>query len=179
MNIGGRRHYLWRAIDQDGDVIDLLVQRHRSARAAKRFFRKLLKGQGSEPRWLITDKLRSYGAAHRSVMPSVEHVTACWANNLAEVSHQPTRQRERQMRRFKSAAKAQRFLSVHGVVRNLFNLARSDPDQVALGIVQDHGCGERAAPEVNISDLCSGDSALVQVEEAVPIQCGAKFAVPV
>jgi len=84
----------------------------------------LLKGQGSEPRWLITDKLRSYGAAHRSVMPSVEHVAARYANNLAEVSHQPTRQRERQMRRFKSAAQAQRFLSVHGVVRNLFNLSR-------------------------------------------------------
>ena len=124
VNIGGRRHYLWRAIDQDGDVIDILVQRHRSARAAKRFFRTLLKGQGSEPRWLITDKLRSYGAAHRSVMPSVEHVTARYANNLAEVSHQPTRQRERQMRRFKSTAQAQRFLSVHDVVRNLFNLSR-------------------------------------------------------
>jgi putative transposase len=124
VNIGGRRHYLWRAIDQDGDVIDLLVQRHRSARAAKRFFRKLLKGQGSEPRWLITDKLRSYGAAHRSVMPSVEHVTVRYANNRAEVSHQPTRQRERQMRKFKSAAHAQRFLSVHGVVQNLFRLGR-------------------------------------------------------
>jgi putative transposase len=124
VNIGGRRHYLWRAIDQDGDVIDILVQRHRSACAAKRFFRKLLKGQGSEPRWLITDKLRSYRAAHRSVMPSVEHVTARYANNRAEVSHQPTRQRERQMRKFKSAAQAQRFLSVHGVVRNLFSLGR-------------------------------------------------------
>ena len=124
VTIRGQRHYLWRAVDQDGDVIDILVQRRRNAQAAKRFFRKLLKGQGSEPRWLITDKLRSYGAAHRSVMPSVEHVTASYANNRAEVSHQPTRQRERQMRRFKSAAQAQRFLSVHGVVRNLFNLSR-------------------------------------------------------
>ena len=124
VNIQGRRHYLWRAVDQDGDVIDILVQRHRNARAAKRFFRKLLKGQGSEPRWLITDKLRSYGAAHRSVMPSVEHVTARYANNRAEVSHQPTRQRERQMRKFKSVAQAQRFLSVHGVVLNLFSLGR-------------------------------------------------------
>ena len=93
-------------------------------RAAGRFFRKLLKGQGSEPRWLITDKLGSYGAAHRSVMPSVKHATARYANNRSEVSHQPTRQRERQMRKFKSAAQAQRFLSVHGVVRNLFNLGR-------------------------------------------------------
>ncbi len=124
VNIQGRRHYLWRAVDQDGDVIDILVQRHRNARAAKRFFRKLLKGQGSEPRRLVTDKLRSYGAAHRSVMPSVVHDTRRYANNRAEVSHQPTRQRERQMRRFRSPAQAQRFLSVHGAVRNLFNLSR-------------------------------------------------------
>jgi len=98
--------------------------RRRNACATRRFFRKLLKGQGSEPRWLVTDKLGSYGAAHRSVMPSVEHVTARYANNRSEVSHQPTRQRERQMRKFKSAAQAQRFLSVHGVVHNLFNLGR-------------------------------------------------------
>jgi len=90
----------------------------------ERFFRKLLKGQGSEPRWLITDKLGSYSAAHRSVMPSVVHDTRRWANNRAEVSHQPSRQRERQMRGFKSAAQAQRFLSVQGVVLNLFRLGR-------------------------------------------------------
>ncbi len=124
VTIRGERHYLWRAVDQDGDVIDILVQRRRSGSAAKRFFRKLLKGQGSEPRWLITDKLRSYRAAHRSVMPSVVHDTRRYANNRAEISHQPTRQRERQMRTFKSAAQAQRFLSVHGVVRSLFNLGR-------------------------------------------------------
>jgi len=111
-------------VDQDGDVIHILVQRRRDARAARRFFRKLLKGQGSEPRWLITDKLGSYGAAHRGVMPSVVHDTRRYANNRAEVSHQPARQRERQMRRFKSAGQAQRFLSIHGVVRNLFNLGR-------------------------------------------------------
>ena len=124
VTIRGERHYLWRAVDQDGDVIDILVQQRRDARAARQFFRKLLKGQGSEPRWLITDKLGSYGAAHRSVMPSVEHITARYANNRGEVSHQPTRQRERQMRKFKSAAQAQRFLSIHGVVRNLFGLGR-------------------------------------------------------
>ena len=83
VTIRGQRHYLWRAVDQDGDVIDILVQRRRDARAARRFFRKLLKGQGREPRWLVTDKLGSYGAAHRSVMPSVEHVTTRYANNLA------------------------------------------------------------------------------------------------
>ena len=124
VKIRGERHYLWRAVDQDGDVIEILVQRYRNARAASRFFRKLLKGQGSKPWQLVTDKLRSYGAAHRSIMPSVDHNTERYANNLAEVSHQPTRQRERQMRRFKSVGHAQRFRSVHGVVQNLFNLGR-------------------------------------------------------
>ncbi len=124
VKIGGDRHYLWRAVDQDGDVIDILVQRYRNARAAKRFFRKLLKGEGSTPWRLVTDKLKSYGAAHRSLMPSVDHNTARYENNRAEVSHQPTRQRERQMRRFKSAGQAQRFLSVHGVILNFFRFAR-------------------------------------------------------
>ena len=124
MKIGGERHYLWRAVDQDGDGIDILVQRYRNARAAKRFFRKLLKGQGSKPWQLVTDKLKSYGAAHRSLMPSVDHGTERYANNRAEVSHQPTRQRERQVRRFKSAGQAQRFLSVHGVILNFFRFSR-------------------------------------------------------
>ncbi len=124
VKIRGQRHYLWRAVDQDGDVIDILVQRFRNAHAAKRFFRKLLKGQGSTPWRLVTDQLKSYGAARRSIMPSVEHNTARYANNRAEVSHQPTRQRERQMRRFKSAGQAQRFLSVHGIIQNFFRLGR-------------------------------------------------------
>jgi putative transposase len=124
VTIQGERHYLWRAVDQDGDVIDILVQRYRNARAAKRFFRKLMKGQGSPPWRLVTDKLRSYSAAHREVLPSVTHDTRQYANNRAEVSHQPTRQRERQMRRFKSPGQAQRFLAVHGVVQNLFRLGR-------------------------------------------------------
>ena len=122
VNVQGRRQYLWRAVDQDGDVIDILVQSRRNRRAATRFFRKLLKGQGREPHRLITDKLRSYSAAHRTVMPSVMHSTRQYENNRAEVSHQPTRQRERQMRRFTSAAHAQRFLSVHVVVLNLFRV---------------------------------------------------------
>ena len=139
VKIRGEWHYLWRAVDQDGDVIEILVQRYRNARAAKRFFRKLLKGQGSRPWQLVTDKLKSYGSAHRSIMPSVDHNTARYENNRAEVSHQPTRQRERQMRGFKSAGQAQRFLSVHGVIRNLFrlgphgNLRRSTPAQVGAG----------------------------------------------
>jgi putative transposase len=124
VTIQGQRQYLWRAVDQDGDVIDILVQARRNRRAAERFFRKLLKGQGSEPRRLVTDKLRSYDAAHRTIMPSVIHVTERYANNRAEVSHQPTRQRERQMRRFKSTAQAQRFLSAHGVIQNLFRVGR-------------------------------------------------------
>ncbi len=124
VTIQGERQYLWRAVDQDGDVIEILVQPRRNRRAAERFFCKLLKGQGSEPRRLVTDKLKSYSAAHRTIMPSVIHVTKRYANNRAEVSHQSTRQRERQMRRFKSAAQVQRFLSVHGVILNLFRVGR-------------------------------------------------------
>ena len=124
VTIQGQRQYLWRAVDQDGDVIDILVQSRRDRRAAVQFFRTLLKREGHAPRRLITDKLRSYAAAHRTVMPSVMHSTRQYENNRAEVSHQPTRQRERQMRRFTSAAHAQRFLSVHGVVLNLFRVGR-------------------------------------------------------
>ncbi len=124
LQIQGRRQYLWRAVDEDGDVLDILVQSRRDGRAALRFFRKLLKGQGCVPRRLVTDKLRSYPAACRTVMPSAVHCTDQYANNRAEVSHQPTRQRERQMRRFKSAAHAQRFLSVHGPIQNLFRVGR-------------------------------------------------------
>ena len=111
-------------LTKDGDVIDILVQPRRDRKAAKRFFRKLLKGQGHVPRRFVTDKLRSYGAAKRTVMPSVVHSTKQYENNRAEVSHQPTRQRERQMRKFKSAGQAQRFLSVHGLVLNLFRVGR-------------------------------------------------------
>ena len=124
VKIQGRQQYLWRAVDEDGDAIDSLVQSRRNRRAAIRCFRKLLKSQGCVPRRLITDKLRSYPAAHRTVMPSVVHCTDQYVNNRAEVSHQPTRQRERQMRRFKSVAHAQRFLSVQGLVLNLFRVAR-------------------------------------------------------
>ena len=95
LKIQGRQQYLWLAVDEDGDVIDILVQSRRDRRAATRFFRTLLKGQGREPRRLITDKLRSYPSACRSVMPSVVHCTDQYTNNRAEVSHQPTRQRER------------------------------------------------------------------------------------
>ena len=103
IKIQGELHYLWRAVDEDGDTIDILVQKRRNKQAAKRFFRKLLKGQCASPRRMITDQLKSYSAAHREVMPSVVHSTEQYENNRAEVSHEPTRQRERQMRRFKTA----------------------------------------------------------------------------
>ena len=122
VTIQGQRQYLWRAVDQDGDTLDILVQRRRDRRAAERFFRKLLKGQASVPRMMVTDKLKSYSAARRTTMPSVVHVTQQYANNRAEVSHEPTRRREYQMRRFKSPGQAQRFLAVHAVVGNLFRL---------------------------------------------------------
>ena len=124
VKIRGKRHYLWRAVDQDGDVIDILVQKRRNARAAARFFRKLLKGEEASPIRVVTDKLRSYSAAKRTVMPSVPHVMKQYANNRAEVSHQRTRQRERKMRRFKSQGQAQRFLAVHGQVINILVVGR-------------------------------------------------------
>jgi putative transposase len=109
--INGQRRYLWRAVDQDGNVLDILVTSRRDTKAATRFFRKLLTGLEYVPRVLVTDKLRSYGAAHRVVMPSVEHRQSKYLNNRAENSHQPTRQRERAMKRFTSPGHAQRFLS--------------------------------------------------------------------
>jgi putative transposase len=124
VTIQGERHYLWRAVGQDGDVIDILVQRRRNQRAAERFFRRLLKGQGGEPRWLVTDKLRSYDAAHRTIMPTVNHINQVYANNQVEVSHEPTRQRERHMRGFLSSTQAQRFLILYGLTQNLFRLGR-------------------------------------------------------
>ena len=120
ISIAGRKHWLWRAVDQHGAVLDILVQSRRNAKAAKRLLRKLLKKQGIAPRVMITDKLASYGAARREIMPGVAHRQHKGLNNRAENSHQPTRQRERIMKRFKSAGQAQRFLSVHDQVANLF-----------------------------------------------------------
>ena len=124
IRIRGKLHYLWRAVDQDGNVLDILVQSRRSAKAAKRFFRKLLRGLRYVPRVLVTDKLRSYAAAKREILPGVEHRQSRYLNNRAEVSHQPTRRRERQMQRFKSARHAQRFLSVHSRIHNHFQFRR-------------------------------------------------------
>ncbi|QRM34004.1 IS6 family transposase [Microvirga sp. VF16] len=120
ISIAGKKHWLWRAVDQHGVVLDILVQSRRNAKAAKRLLRKLLKKQGMAPRVMVTDKLASYSAAKREIMPSVEHRQHRGLNNRAENSHQPTRRRERIMKRFKSAGQAQRFLSVHDQVANLF-----------------------------------------------------------
>ena len=124
IKIAGKKRWLWRAVDQDGIVLDTLVQSRRDKRAAKRLLRKLLKKQRRSPRVLITDKLASYGAAKGEVMPSVEHRKHKGLNNRAENSHQPIRRRERQMKRFKSAGQAQRLLSAHSGINNLFHLRR-------------------------------------------------------
>ncbi|MFL5283829.1 MAG: IS6 family transposase [Rhodopila sp.] len=124
LRIGGKQHYLWRAVDQDGNVLDILVQSRRNAKAAKRFFRKLLKGLQYTPRVIVTDKLKSDAAAKREILPHTEHRQSRYLNNRIEVSHQPTRRRERQMQRFKSARQAQRFLSSHSRIHNHFQLRR-------------------------------------------------------
>jgi putative transposase len=124
LTIHGERHYLWRAVDQDGNILDILVQRRRDKQAAKRFFRRLLKGLTYVPRVMITDCLKSYGEALRESLPSVEHRQHRYLNNRAENSHQPTRQRERWMQRFKSAGHAQRFLAAYGPIASHFRPRR-------------------------------------------------------
>jgi putative transposase len=120
LTINGERYYLWRAVDQDDHVLDIRVQRRRNKKAAKKFFRKLLKGLQYVPRVLITDKLKSYAAAKREVMPSVEHRQSRYLNNRCENSHRPTRERERRMQRFKSPGHVQRFLFAYGPMAQHF-----------------------------------------------------------
>jgi len=124
VKIHGKQQYLWRAVDQDGEVVDVYLQTRRDGPAAKRFFKRLMRSCGGEPRKIVTDKLRSYGVAHRELMPDAIHSTEQYANNRAEQSHESTRVRERGMRRFKSPKQAQLFLSAHAAVYNLFNLGR-------------------------------------------------------
>ena len=124
LTINGERHYLWRAVDQDGHILDILVQSRRNKKAAKKFFRKLLKGLTYVPRVIITDKLKSYGAAKREILPGVEHRQHRYLNNRAENSHQPTRQRERRMQGFKSPGHAQRFLAAYGPIAQHFRPRR-------------------------------------------------------
>jgi putative transposase len=124
IQINGKQHYLWRAVDQDGEVVDVFLQAKRDGTAAKRFFRRLLQSHGDEPRKIVTDKLRSYGVAFRAMVPEAIHVTDRYANNRVEQSHETTRDRERGMRKFKSIGQAQRFVTAHAAVSNLFNLGR-------------------------------------------------------
>jgi len=124
VKINGKQYYLWRAVDQDGEVVDVYLQAKRDGAAAKRFFRRLIRSHGGELRKIVTDKLRSYGVAHRELIPETIHSTKQYENNRAEQSHEATRVRERGMRRFKSTRQAQRFLTAHAAVSNLFNLGR-------------------------------------------------------
>ncbi len=123
LKINGRLHYLWRAV-AGRRCFGHPSQSKGDKKAAKKFFRKLLKGLRYVPRVLITDKLRSYGAAKAAVLPSVEHLQQRYLNNRAENSHQPTRLREKVMRRFKSAGHAQRFLSAFGIINSHFRVGR-------------------------------------------------------
>lgn len=124
LRMNGETHYLWRAVDQHGVVLDILVQGRRNASAAKRFFKRLLAGLKYRPKRIVTDGLRSYGVARREVLPGVKHRTSRYLNNRAENSHRPTRRRERQMQRFKSPEQAQRFLSAHGMIYGHFRPRR-------------------------------------------------------
>ena len=124
VTIKGERYYLWRAVDQGGNVLDILGQRRRDKRAAKKFFRKLLKGLTYVLRVIVSDKLKSYGAAKREILPGVAHHQHRYLNNRAENSHHPTRQRERRMQRFKSPGHAQRFLSASGPIAQHFRPRR-------------------------------------------------------
>jgi hypothetical protein len=116
--------YLWRAVDDEGEILDVLVQHRRDKAAALKLMRKLLKKQGAAPAVVVTDKLRSYGAAFAELSPTARHKQGLRQNNRAEVSHQPLRRREREMQRFKSPGSAQRFVSVHSAVYNTFNVQR-------------------------------------------------------
>lgn len=124
IKIGGRLQYLWRAVDQDGSVLDILVQPRRDKKAAARFFKKLLRQMKYEPRVVVTDKLASYMAPCHELLPDAEHRRDKGLNNRGENSHQPTRERERQMRKFKSPNHAQQFLSIFGMIRDLFSVGR-------------------------------------------------------
>ena len=173
------RHYLWRAVDQNGVVIDILVQPKRDRFAAMRFFRKLLRATGRRhPRVIITDKLRSYAAAKRVVMPGVAHRQHRYLNNRAENSHQPTRERERRMRRFKSAGHAQRFVEVHGIIgshfrprRHLLSAAdyRRPPKQTISNLERGYrGRRARVRRAATVSRTMSGGGLLHVIKLTMP-----------
>src|SRR6195256_6848474 len=124
VRIAGQRMYLWRAVDHEREILDMLVQRRRDKRAALRLMRKLVRKQGFAPKLLVTDKLGSYRSAFRHLRLTCPHEQGLRMNNRAENSHQIVRRRERKMQRFKSAGSAQHFLSMHAAVHNNFNLQR-------------------------------------------------------
>jgi putative transposase len=132
ITISGQKHWLWRAVDQDGYVLDEIVQTRRNTTAANCFLRRLLRKQGCPPRRMITDKLGSYAAARRQIMPDVEHRSHKGLNNRAENSHLPFRRRERVMQGFRSPTHLQRFISVFSAARNLFVLPRSHRSALAM-----------------------------------------------
>lgn len=134
ISIGGRKHWLWRAVDQDGFVLDEIVQTRRNTKAAKRLLIRLLKKQGLAPKRIITDKLRSYGAANRQVMPHVEHRSHKGLNNRAENSHLPLRKRGRMMQGFRSPGGLQRFTSIFSALRNLFVPPHQKRSAIAIHI---------------------------------------------
>jgi putative transposase len=134
ISIAGRKHRLWRAVDQDGYVLDKIVQSRRDTKAAKRLLIRLLKKTGMPPRRIVTDKLRSYGAARRDIMPTVEHRSHKGLNNRAENSHLPLRKRERTMQGFRSAGGLQRFISIFSALRNLFVTPRHNRSALATHI---------------------------------------------
>jgi putative transposase len=124
VKIDGKQHFLWRSVDLDGEVVDVYLQAKREGAAAKRFFKRLLRSHGAEPREIVADKLRSYRVAHRELIPETIDSTQQYENNRAELLHEATSVREQGMRRFKSIRQAQRFVTAHAAVSNLFNLGR-------------------------------------------------------
>ena len=142
VNIGGKQMYLWRAVDGEGTVLDVLVQKRRNKQAALKLMRKLLKNQGVHPTQIVTDKLKSYGAAFRDLRLAHLHETGHRRNNRAESSHVPIRRRERKMQRFKSQVSAQRYLSIHGPIYNLFNVHRHFISRRTLRIFRNQAMAE-------------------------------------